>query len=324
MMFHVNARGVNIVIDKYLFAKLNYYKRSMEKMFVFCLFAFICSYSVSGQNNLKDMTDMDFNYHIISLNKSKSVYLKWNQFNDSDQVYVNNELYYGKRDLNGVLMEGVTLPFEIRIIQKENYESIINDKTFLIEDREKGIVDISPQMYLRLTDWEESGKDLFNFFKNDEKITTPEIISFYQSYLDITPAQMGSILANNSVGTITKGQFGDGYWKIISGGGPDTIGPIERDCNCKMIRTNSSAANIPNDSNPDLSCNALPRWQTPMREMTYGNYPFGANSIKFWSAGMLGAAKYGYMRLDIDNCRNTGLIRKTIGDGGLGIKFCSF
>ena len=319
------------------------FKPKVNLLAILCLT--ILTTNLKSQNDILDEISLDFSYHIIDRQAKKDVFVTWNEFDFYNSVYINNNLVTREPGSKGYLISNAILPLEIRIVQNRIGE-VVNDKSFILNEKDISIIDISSKLFQRLNDWENSGVDLFSFFENDNTISNFELFSFYQSYLGITPSQMSLIFNNNSLNNVSKTQFKTQFWKITGNtpylvygddvtindelppvSPPDTIRP-QVECNCKMIKTNSSALNIPNGNtsgaaSPD--CNqASPTWQNPIRVYDYSNVFWPVMTKYFWDGGLLGAAKYGSMLVEVLGCKKSGIRKNTLGNGGLGASKISF
>lgn len=115
-----------------------------------------------SQNNLNDEIALNFSYHIIHKDNSKDVYIKWNQSHYENEIYLNNILYNGEITGKGFLLENITFPFEIGIIQKEE-GVVVNQKVYTVQNRDNAILDVSDEMYSKIKEWEYSGQDILLF-----------------------------------------------------------------------------------------------------------------------------------------------------------------
>lgn len=282
---------------------------------------------LSAQNNLYDILELDFSYHIIDRRIAKDVFLKWNEFDLQNTVYINNTIVGRNNGARGLFLQNVAFPFELRIVQHRLGE-VMTDKVFTLTEKDISITDVSTQLYNRFLEWESSGLDLFSFFNADTSIPNEELFSFYQSFLGLSPSEMNAIFGTTAVTSTSRTAFADEYWRKIGGPtGPDTINP-EETCVCKMIKTNSSALNLPNGNPAGAAsplCNqATPTWQNPEYMYSFSDFLWPTLFHLEWSAGLIGASKFGSLLLAVHGCKNTGLRRKTVGEGGLGASIISF
>jgi hypothetical protein len=204
--------------------------------------------------------------------------------------------------------------------QINNIEVYINigdeEKTYSVQLNEAndGILYVDPIFENYINEWKTQEQNIFDYF-DESGLPEPLILSFFQEFFNISSDEMAT-LQNNSTDISSFGISLHSFREIngenifgkettvtttpdttITPEGDTVITP-DKECECKVIATNSDAVNIPNESNNvnPYSCgSAIPR------EDVIRHYHPSSKKLVNMRTSVLGAAKMANLRMSYVN-----------------------